>query len=87
MAGIRYRVALCAVSGLGDSMGFIVRLFFIAILTSVVLSAALGWFAIARAKSQLGKAFGRPPEKPMDRTNVIEGEYRVLEDDDKANRS
>lgn len=69
-------------------MGFVVRLFFIAILCSIVLSLVLGWIAMLRARTHFLKNFGIHPRPDEPKGNVIEGEYKVLEgEEDKDSNS
>lgn len=67
-------------------MGFIVRLFFLIVLASVALSVFLGWFALAKARVQFNRSFGikvKEQNHPDYGPQVIEGEYKVLGEEDK----
>lgn len=65
-------------------MGIVVRLFFLMVLASMLLSVGLGWIAVLRARAQLGKSFGFGRRKEQDKdVKIIEGEYKVLDEDNR----
>lgn len=65
-------------------MGVVVRLFFLMILASIILSFVLGWMAVLRARTHFLRSFGIGKKRPKDEVGtVIEGEYRVLTEEEK----
>lgn len=65
-------------------MGFVVKLFFLMILSTILLSGILGWFVLTRSKlhSWHGKSRYGNVDKDNN-SNVIEGEYKVLDEEGK----